>query len=838
MKKMGKLKKNRPAQGDVVFSSVSWEENKNAGKYSPILPVILLPLLLSGSIAGGLYSFLVTFHISVPFWEPIVFLIPVSFLLSSAYQLPRVGKWVFPCGLLVLGAVCAAGWKILWEQALLLYREVLRFLSQEGFLVLDTQFVLPSNISYWFLLGTGLTFLVLLGGFFLFRVPSVLVQFLITAPFLLLGLIYEQDPFLWTVLPGLACFAGLWAYLLSARKPFRKKKRFRLPALSKGTLCKSAALLCLAVFLCGSGIQLYLTASSYRRPRSLDRYAEAIKDSNYDVLLGIPSVVWNSIFERQNSTTVHGNLSQAKGKTMDNKADLIVTLPMMEENVYLRGYIGSVYRNNRWSELTEEDYMNSDYNIYQWLENSKPSIFDITQQEQDNMVKMMKIKSVRAGNDVAYTPYNCFTSSHLKQKYDTYYYSEYNTNTVLFRLPELTLSLENLYVLPGMRLAEQEKLITSYFDFLGHYYESETYEISPRIQALADQLKRETERQTELSESYVDPVTVIKDYFAENMEYTYACGELPEGKDFVEYFLFENKKGYCVHYASAAALLLRAMGYRIRYVEGYVIQPCDFKKIPGKLQTLETDYYPVPETADKLSQVEPKKLRLEDVYYDIQVTDTMSHAWVEIENGIGWTPAEVTEIFDPPESFYNYDLDTYLENQEAYDEAMTEKNTAKPQQGSVSKEESQASVKEKPSFWIVVLISLSAGIGVLILLILLRRTVIWRLRKKALSQPEIDSKAKILSGYRYFTSVLRRCRFPAYQFACYHPQKLAERFDELSSADYSKQMDLILKSRFSEHALTPEEIHGVFDFIYQFRRQQYKKLTLRQKLLWNFLWII
>ena len=45
-------------------------------------------------------------------------------------------------------------------------------------------------------------------------------------------------------------------------------------------------------------------------------------------------------------------------------------------------------------------------------------------------------------------------------------------------------------------------------------------------------------------------------------------GATPAGKDFVEYFLFENRKGFCVHFASAGTLLFRLAGKEARYAEG------------------------------------------------------------------------------------------------------------------------------------------------------------------------------------------------------------------------------------------------------------------------------
>ena len=54
--------------------------------------------------------------------------------------------------------------------------------------------------------------------------------------------------------------------------------------------------------------------------------------------------------------------------------------------------------------------------------------------------------------------------------------------------------------------------------------------------------------------------------------YTKNPGRQPMNRDFVEYFLNERNRGYCVHYASATVTLLRAMGIPARYVEGYVVE--------------------------------------------------------------------------------------------------------------------------------------------------------------------------------------------------------------------------------------------------------------------------
>ncbi len=95
--------------------------------------------------------------------------------------------------------------------------------------------------------------------------------------------------------------------------------------------------------------------------------------------------------------------------------------------------------------------------------------------------------------------------------------------------------------------------------------------------------------------------------------YVRACAEydlntpyMPQdAPDFAMWFLESGDTGYCVHFATAAAVLLRAAGISARYVEGYIV-----KAEPGKPLT---------------------------------VRQNMAHAWVEYYlPDLGWTILEAT----------------------------------------------------------------------------------------------------------------------------------------------------------------------------------------------------
>lgn len=81
--------------------------------------------------------------------------------------------------------------------------------------------------------------------------------------------------------------------------------------------------------------------------------------------------------------------------------------------------------------------------------------------------------------------------------------------------------------------------------------------------------------------------------------------QMPRGEDFVLWFLQSSETGYCVHFASAATAMLRALNIPARLVTGYLVDA----------------------QADTWSKV----------------TQANAHAWVEYyATDVGWIPLEVT----------------------------------------------------------------------------------------------------------------------------------------------------------------------------------------------------
>lgn len=126
-------------------------------------------------------------------------------------------------------------------------------------------------------------------------------------------------------------------------------------------------------------------------------------------------------------------------------------------------------------------------------------------------------------------------------------------------------------------------------------------EISEEARNLLDEITKD-------ADTDYDKCKAIEEYLHE-YEYTWHPGEFPSEslspESFLDYFLFENKQGYCAYYATAFVLMARAEGIPTRYVQGYC----------------------VPTNRTK----------------EVEVKGSMAHAWPEAYiKGVGWIQFEPT----------------------------------------------------------------------------------------------------------------------------------------------------------------------------------------------------
>jgi hypothetical protein len=109
-----------------------------------------------------------------------------------------------------------------------------------------------------------------------------------------------------------------------------------------------------------------------------------------------------------------------------------------------------------------------------------------------------------------------------------------------------------------------------------------------------------------------DIVRRIGAYLERNYDYS---ERVPSHRYPLDAFLFRDKKGYCQHFAGAAALMLRMLGIPVRVASGFA---------PGTLDNKTKEYV---------------------------VTDLDAHSWIEVWfEGIGWVPFDPTPAQAPASS--------------------------------------------------------------------------------------------------------------------------------------------------------------------------------------------
>lgn len=144
---------------------------------------------------------------------------------------------------------------------------------------------------------------------------------------------------------------------------------------------------------------------------------------------------------------------------------------------------------------------------------------------------------------------------------------------------------------------------------------------------LPDRVVQLTREITGKYNTQLEVVSAVEKFLKSNYPYSKNVSVVPDKKDFVDYFLFEEKKGYCTYYATAMAVMLRIENIPTRYVEGFCIPSSSFKN------------------------------------NEADVLNSNAHAWVEVYfNKVGWVP------FDPTPGHTSYSISNFDSNSNAIEE--------------------------------------------------------------------------------------------------------------------------------------------------------------------------
>lgn len=699
--------------------------------------------------------------------------------------------------------------------------------------------ITASCTVFWIFL---LFFIIFLMAWLLIRRKNTFLCFLLTVPFLAVSLAF-------TIIPHYAAVAGLlifWSFLLMNSTFQRRKNGFvrkRNVFYGDGNMAEhpNSFMILPLLAICLMLPILLFPMQSFQR-------SDLVEDLRSG-LINRPSL--SSLFR---SGGIAGNTNrvnlQLAGDIEFTGETVLRVKSSKEDSEYLKGFVGGIYTGQSWEALPEEDYQqlddilggrqvqnfpflftnllycDIDGNIYEYditvqnVGGNPRSIYTpyglISDSKALTDLEFVNDGFLRSGNSVFGTKEYSMRAINLQtfHQYTTFYYRLANRfsansgenslaaldlnkdlhggfNNSIRQMDEWTMPDELIELLNPAQ-ASFAKAAQGYTNFVYSHYTQLPDELEEKL----DQYRRERDLDTE---HYPWPrllaSAIINQVHGENT-YTLSPGLTPDGSDFVEYFLFENHKGYCMHFASATVVLLRSAGIPARYVEGYTVSPNDFTGSDG--------------WAD--------------------IPDSRAHAWAEIYlSGVGWIPVEATpgaaNAAITPETSGSDSIDeTESESEDTVN--SSEEPQEEETSGEVSSEtqisdevdESGTSPGESGNFIVnalFLILFILAAIGLLMSVLAINRKLRIGLRNKRFRQE--DHNEAVMAIYDYIIKLL------PYTFIDEIPEELYE---------------LVLKARFSQHMLTRQDVYELQGYAGELANEVREKASVSRRFIYKYVYVL
>lgn len=298
---------------------------------------------------------------------------------------------------------------------------------------------------------------------------------------------------------------------------------------------------------------------------------------------------------------------------------------MPKDTMYIKGFYGAQYVGGRWlndGDDFEKAVKEAGFDVEEVKENislmGKKGIENYYASLSSKELYPVKVtlEYLKKNNKVAYVPYFADVYSGIDIEGGVYYKKEKELTRISYLVNQEKLDYEDYSNMPFVEFKEdwekwyEEYVCDNYLSVPGGM---------EGILDIAHELKFKNNLQTMEGVPGENTLRaraakVVAEWMAKNMNYTLEPPTLPRNAEPIEYFVSVSREGYCMHYASAATLILREMGVPARYVSGYYVDESDFK-------IADDDYMGI-------------------------VKDNAAHAWVEIYlDRFGWVPLEVTTTF-------------------------------------------------------------------------------------------------------------------------------------------------------------------------------------------------
>lgn len=425
-------------------------------------------------------------------------------------------------------------------------------------------------------------------------------------------------------------------------------------------------------------------------------------------------------------------------------SDEIVMKVRSEEPVPYRGVVFDEYNGKGW-ELSADDEeletLNSDgprFDMYS-SENVEPA------QGSSRQVAQVYHVERDASNVIfgTYTPETVFfPTSTIKA-------DEYGSLRAPYRIPKGS-TYSVISQVPDNSPEQLREASTAYPDGIAEKYTELPPEGLDRTRVLARKLTADT------TNPY-DAVVKMNDYLRKEYAYDLSIPPQRAKMDSVEYFLFEERRGYCEQFSSSLAVMARSLGIPARLTTGYVSG--EYNPFTG--------------------------------LYEVKASD--AHAWVEVYfPGQGWATFDPTPGFDSTP--WQYEAAGNLQGGKVFGFLAERAGEAlAPAVGATGT--LMRGVARLDPVSIIIAGALFGGIS---LLVAYSRKHLTNRRKVSPDQRSIKiSDARIYSRYREITDALEEAGIPRGPHET--PEEYARRYaDELGSPELARLGEIYLYARFRD----------------------------------------
>lgn len=416
--------------------------------------------------------------------------------------------------------------------------------------------------------------------------------------------------------------------------------------------------------------------ADYERPKWQDNMLNTVQTLTGMKTYNGSGKISSALAEVGNNVSSEVDFSNAGALTQTGKKVMTVT-SSTDGRIYLKSMAYANYENNKWSVLTDEQA--NDY-----PQDFQAFIMTANYQERSTVT----IDTVNK-ESIVYTPY------YLASINDTFSpvcdvlvsNSDKATNYSMSVMPFSESELDNF----SMDFSSQ---VYDYDNFVKNYYLKLPYDTKLAMLKIAEE-----NNLTGVSTQNIPQA--VKQFVSHSASYSLNTQKVPDGRDVAEWFLNDAETGYCMHFANAAAVMLRALGVPARYVTGYCANVVDGKAT---------------------------------------VTSDNAHAWVEyFDERIGWIPLDATSSdFEVPQA---------TESVQTTTQAQTTSPTVQPTTQAQNTKPVKTEVKAKISTPAIIVIIILLIIALAILRIILIRYY----RKYSFTHK--DYKSRVICIYRYLNKL-------------------------------------------------------------------------------------